>query len=283
MSEVQQRRALPEQLSDPRELWHELLDRALTAPGNLHGAYNRFYDYSFGNCLLLYIQGAEGPVATYKRWQDMGRQVVKGAKAMEILRPITIKKTGADGQVELGEDGKPKVFTKFKLVRAVFDYKDTTGEELPPIEVPEWSLDKALEKLEIERVPFHNYLSLLDGNTAGYSYERKIALNPAAPYPFKTQLHEISHIINGHTSEENQGQYTAHRGLWEFEAEGSAHLVGHELGVESEEEADVSRAYIQHWLGGERPPESSIRKVFTTADAILKAGRLSVAAETEAV
>jgi hypothetical protein len=30
------------------------------------------------------------PVATYKRWQAIGRQVLKGSKAAEIVRPITI-------------------------------------------------------------------------------------------------------------------------------------------------------------------------------------------------
>lgn len=251
--------------------WSHLLDEALTAPGNLHGAYSRFHDYSFGNCLLLFLQGCEGPVATYKRWESLGRHVLKGAKAKEILRPITIKREPEH------EGDEPRTFTRFKLVKAIFDYKDTAGDELPPFKAPEWDLDHALTNLDIKRVPFQHF----DGNTAGYSFERNVAINPVAPYPFKTMLHEVAHIQHGHTTGTAATEYTAHRGLCEFEAEGSAYLSGHEIGIQTAEDAEVSRAYIQGWLRGQSPPESSVRRVFTVTDQILRAGRMAIEASTE--
>ena len=100
----------PERSPERRDLdWQTLIETALTAPGNLGTCYSRFHQYSFLNNLLLLMQGVEGPVATYDRWRSIGRQVLKGSKAAEIVRPITIAKKNEDGEVESS-------FTRFKFV-----------------------------------------------------------------------------------------------------------------------------------------------------------------------
>jgi hypothetical protein len=45
-----------------------------------------------------------------------------------------------------------------------------------------------------------------------------------------------------------------------------------ELGATEQFDAAESRDYIQSWLRGEEPPESSVKKVFSTADKIYRAG-----------
>jgi hypothetical protein len=55
--------------------WNKLLNEALTAPGNLGNTYSRFHDYSITNELLFLMQGLHEPVASYSRWQSLGRQV----------------------------------------------------------------------------------------------------------------------------------------------------------------------------------------------------------------
>lgn len=258
---------MPSKTETTREIdWQALIETALTAPGHLGNVYNRFYSYSFMNQMLLLMQGVQEPVATYKRWQAMGRQVVKGAKAKEIVRPITVTRKNDDGEVEAS-------FLRFKAVKCLFTVSQTEGDPLPPApELPEWSLPRALKQLDIREVPYQ----LLDGNTQGYSVDRRYAINPVAVHPFKTTLHEVSHITAGHTVPEKLAEYLGHRGVYEFEAEGSAYLVANELQVLPEEQASGSRAYIQTWLQGERPAETSIRRVFATTDAILRAGRLAV-------
>ena len=62
----------------------------------------------------------------------------------------------------------------------------------------------------------------------------------------------------------------------EFEAEATAYLVGHELDVITDDQASESRAYCQSWLSGQNPPETSIRRIFASTNAILRAGRLAV-------
>lgn len=244
--------------------WSNLMNEALTAPGRMSSVYSRFYDYSVMNQLLLLSQGVFEPVATYQRWQDMGRQVVKGSTAKFILRPIQVK-------VEDRENpGETKTITKFKAVRCLFGVSETEGEDLPEYEPPEWNADRALGALAINRVAFKD----LSGNMQGYSIDRDIAINPVAGYPFKTLIHEVSHVEHGHTTPDGLKMYQAHRGLMEFQAEGAAYIVMNDLAVPDDQwDKEGSRHYIQTWLRGEKPSDAAIKDVFKVATRVLKAGR----------
>lgn len=242
--------------------YERLMQEALTMPGRLGSTYTRFYPYSFGNQVALFMQGAEGPVNTYDRWQAMGRQVKRGSKAKSILRPLMGKRTDDEGNEEMYARG-------FKWVRCIFQLSDTEGEELPPWEPPEWSRERALGALGIREVAFQ----MLDGNIQGYSSGHELAINPVAAYPMKTLIHELGHIVLGHTAPDAHDEYQSHRGLKEFQAESTAYLGMNELGALDRMDASESRGYIQHWLSGREPTERDIRQVFTATDKILKAGR----------
>lgn len=256
--------------------WAKVMDTALNSPGQLGQTYSRFHRYSFLNQIMLLMQGAKGPVASYQRWQDLGRQVVKGSRGYDIVRPIQVKIRGDvpagvanRGKPPEAENGdKPKTFTRFKVVRGAFTFSQTTGEELPEPEVPAWDFKRALGKLAISEVPFEHP----DGNCQGYSFERNVAINPVAAFPVKTRFHEIAHVELGHTVREQQAEYVQHRGLKEFEAEGAAYLSLTELGLSEMFDPAESRAYIQHWMNGDTPPDSSIRRVFKVTSSILNAG-----------
>lgn len=247
----------------PEVQWGSLMDEALNAPGHLGDTYCQGYEYSFGNQLYLRSQGAREPVASYDGWKKLGRQVLKGSRGLYIIRPITVK-----SKYEVDEHGQPKTYTKFKPVRGAFTYSQTEGEPLPERPPREWSRDQAISTLGIKVVQYTD-ISL---NKQGYSYDRNIAINPMAAYPLKTTWHELGHVEAGHTTTDQLEEYEQHRGLWEFEAEGTAYLGMHELGLDNEMNPAESRAYIQDWLSGETPPETSIRKVFKLTDTILKAG-----------
>lgn len=254
--------AAPERLTTPPE-WHDLLKAALEMPGQAGNTYNRFRRFSIGNQVLLMIQGLFEPVNTYKGWTALGRQVRKGSKAKSIYVPMFRKKEDKDGE-------EHQFLSGFKLVPSMFGVSETDGDDLPPYEPPTWSKERALAKLKITEVPFE----LLDGNVQGYSAGREVAINPVAVYPFKTLMHELGHIVAGHTSEDHMIEYGTHRGLKEFEAEASAYLILNELGALEQFNAAESRDYIQTWLAhdGAGPDEKSIRHVFSTADKILRAG-----------
>lgn len=240
------------------------MEEALTMPGQMSSVYSRFYNYSFNNQILLWMQGVTEPVNTYQRWSAMNRQVLKGSKAKAILRPITIKLKD-----ELDDKGQPRQLTKFKLVNCLFTASETEGDALPEYEPPDWSPERAVGALAIREVSF----DLLDGNTQGYSMGREVAINPVAEYPLKTLMHELGHVVLGHTSPEQQDEYQSHRGIKEFQAESTAYLTMNDLGATEHMDAPGSRAYIQMWLQGKKPTDAHIRDVFKATDTILRAGR----------
>jgi hypothetical protein len=176
--------------------------------------------------------------------------------------PITITKKDDDGEVE-------DSFTRFKLVKCLFAYSQTEGADIPMPEVPEWSLDRALSRLDIRRVTYR----FLDANATGYSYDRNMAISPVDEHPLMTAAHEAGHILLGHTTETSRAEYQQHRGLMEFGAESVAYLSMHELGTITDEETSESRGYIQNWLQTERPGDATIRQVFRATDQLLRAGR----------
>lgn len=256
--------------------WNELLDEALTAPGELGNVYARFHDYSLTNMLLFRMQGIHEPVASYSRWQSLGRHVLKGSRAKDVIVPVLVNEPTpqAEPEDEPIEQKRKRVarLIGFKVVRAVFALSDTDGAELPPAPLPGWDLQTALDKFGIHEVPFDS----TDGNLQGYSYGLEFAINPIAANRNKTTFHELGHIILGHTMPHHHEEYALHRGLMEFEAEAAAYLVMNELGQLDDETASHSRGYIRHWLQDEQPPEQSIRRVFKAAEAIVKAGRFDI-------
>jgi hypothetical protein len=257
--------------------WEQLLDEALTASGSTQGIYDRFYPYSFLNRIFLRMQGVHEPVATYARWKALGRQVLKGSKAKEIIRPILVHvQHGEHEDGKGGEEREPEDrVIGFKPVRCIFTVSETEGADPPPpMQLPAWDLHAALNTLGIRQVPFDE----LNGNVQGYLSGVEIAISPVAVHPEKTLFHELGHVVLGHTLPHALGAYQAHRGIMEFQAESMAYLTMHELGLLDEQSAGASRGYIQEWLDHERPPDQAIQQVFTATDRILKAGRLAVAA-----
>jgi hypothetical protein len=243
--------------------WGELLEEALEAPGQLSDTYNRFYPYSFLNQIALRMQGATEPVATYKKWLEMQRQVQRGSKALAILRPIVFNKEDEFGFQERKVRG-------FKWVKCLFQYSQTEGEDLPPYEPVAWSRERALASLAIKEVAFTE----LNGNIQGYANEDdELAINPAARWPLKTTMHELGHLVLKHPKW-SEDEYQQHRGIAEFQAEATAYLAMNEIGARDQMNPAESRAYIQNWLKTtNKPDEGQMRAVFTATDKILKAGR----------
>jgi antirestriction protein ArdC len=70
--------------------WSALLRDAVNQPGIISIAYSAFHNYSVGNQMLAYSQCAArdipiAPLATFKRWQELGRSVKKGRESITAL------------------------------------------------------------------------------------------------------------------------------------------------------------------------------------------------------
>src|SRR3990167_2080496 len=83
-------------MNTEKKSWSELITQAVNEPGEIMKAYNAFHRFSYGNVLLAWAQclGRNiplGPIATYPGWQQKGRHIKRGEKALTLCMPVTVK------------------------------------------------------------------------------------------------------------------------------------------------------------------------------------------------
>ena len=247
----------------------QLLADAVSKPGIISAAYSAFHNYSLGNMMAAAGQLADrgiplGPIASFMSWKEKGRTVKKGAKALALCMPITVKGKKQNGQGET-EDVS---FAKFAWKNNWFVMSDTEGEDFATeAKTAAWSSEKALIELDIKQVDF----DVPDGNCQGYAFGRNIAINPVAGLPHKTRFHELAHIVLGHTLEGRMSDdERTPRDIREVEAEGTAYILCALLDLPGLSE---SRGYLQDWLAGCEISERSAQRIYKAADTIFKAGQ----------
>jgi hypothetical protein len=249
-----------------RTRWAEMLVEAVNKPGLLLKAYSAFHGYSLGNriaaLMQCHLRGIEpGPINTYPGWQQLGRQVKRGEKAITLCMPLTRKITDDRGEAS-------RVASCFVWKPRWFVLSQTEGEEIQPPTIPSWDRSRALSALNITEVAFTD----TNGNVQGYARNREVAISPLAALPHKTLFHELAHIELGHTTEASftDAEHTP-RSLREVEAEAVALLLCESLELPG---SDFCRGYIQNWLRSDAIPEQSAQKIFGAADRILRAGQV---------
>lgn len=247
--------------------WSYLLNEAVNKPGIISSAYSIFHNYSIGNQLLAWSQCIArniqpSPIATYKKWQELGRQVKKGSKALSLCMPVTIKKNN-----NISEEKTDDYKQIFVIKRNWFLLNDTDGDDFVfELKHPIWNHKIALQNLDINLTEF----TMFNGNCQGYAEGRNIAINPLAYFPIKTMMHEIAHVILGHTYQENmQDSENLAKDIKEVEAESVAYILGSLLKINGLSE---SRGYIQSWLSNEKISDKSVQRIFGAVEKILKAG-----------
>jgi antirestriction protein ArdC len=255
--------------------WSALLIDAVNKPGIISEAYSAFHNYSVGNQLLAWAQCSSrniplGPLATFKRWQELGRHVKKGEKAIQLCMPVTISKKDSAGE-KTGE-----AFQAFVLRNNWFALSQTDGADFQnEAKTPEWDAALALAALDIREESFEH----ASGNCQGYALHRTIAINPVAALPHKTRFHEIAHVVLGHTAEQafHDDERTP-RDIREVEAESVAYICCTMLNLPGLAEC---RGYIQSWLNGASITDKTAQRIFGAAEKILKAGRPSLDTATK--
>ena len=245
----------------------QLLSDAVNQPGIISQAYSTFYNYSIGNQLWAWAQCLNrkiplGPIATFKKWQELGRKVQKGQKAISLVMPVTIAKKDEAGE-KTGD-----IFQLFTVRNNWFVLSQTEGEDYQhEVVTPQWDKTKALDALEITEINF----VMANGNVQGYAQDSSIAINPIAQYPHKTRFHEIAHVALGHTKEGRMDDdERTPRDIREVEAESVAYILCNLLGLPGLEE---SRGYIQNWLADGEISDKSAQRIFAAANKILEAGK----------
>ena len=251
----------PEQRKAEAEALHQKLTdqvEALTTSGEWRkflAFCASFHGYSLNNLLLILCQRPEASqVAGFRQWQAKGRQVRKGEKAIKIRGYSTKKVTEED---ENGDEVE-KQLARFPIL-SVFDIDQTDPiEGAEQIEHPAKRLQGDDETGILEAVT--KYLTSIGwsvgfenigGETNGYTRtdgSRRVVidagLSPAQAA--KTGLHEAGHVILH--SDDKVGEYVAHRGMKETEAESVAYVAAGMLGMDT---SAYSVGYVTGWAGGD--------------------------------
>ena len=226
----------------------------------------RFTRYSPTNCLLLWMQAEQrgvtlSRVAGYRAWQAMGRQVVKGAKAMAVRAPVRRRLTleEATEQARQGlrpafdPDGRPELAVRGFRLERVFRYEDTEGEPLP--EEPEvgyvtgdtpagaWDALSAL----VERDGYRLTAETEDGETRGHTNFTTRTVNVDPRYELAERMHILVHEL-GHVRCDHEGRRDVSRAQRETEAESVAFIVCTVLGLHL---GDVAAVYVGGWTDGD--------------------------------
>jgi antirestriction protein ArdC len=222
-----------------------------------------FHNYSFGNTILIMVQKpTASKVAGYNTWKKLGRQVVKGEKAIKILAPMIFKGEKEEKKDNGDVEKKEFSYMRFKTV-SVFDVSQTDGEEIPSL----------LEKLQGETEMYNKIMEIVpipceeeeitDGSNGYYHLvEKRIAIKKdnSEMQKLKTLVHEWGHHIlhNKEAKEKVTGD------VMELEAESVAFTVCHRLGIDT---SNYSFGYLIGWGNG----ESANAKIKMSGERIQKA------------
>ena len=224
----------------------------------------KFHNYSFNNTMLIAMQRPDATLVTsYKNWQSMGRQVMKGEKGITIIAPAPYKKMKEKEVLDenqrpiMGTDGKPKTeqvevtVPHFKAV-TVFDIAQTSGEPIQTL-APELltaavqdfdSFMQAIQKISPVPIRFDE----IDGNANGYYHnaDKKIVIKKglSESQTLKTAIHETAHAkLHDREIMESLG-VEKDRLTKEVEAESVAYCVCSSFGLDT---SDYSFPYIAGW------------------------------------
>jgi hypothetical protein len=228
-------------------------------------------------------EGREGSISgPFSFWKGIGRRVKKNEEGMFVLTPISFPRDRVDENGNKVRDPKTgKVLVdwvkngRYALRPSRFDLSQTEG---PDVEFPEVAFDLGglLCALEVELVPF----TMDDNACGGYCYGTEdgdfLAINPLYPDPLGVLLHELAHIVLGHTQESrnvwvSEADRTP-RDLRELGAEGTNLILQSTLG-NTDAEA-YSRGYMQNWNLNKytEMPERAADDIFAAGNIIYRAG-----------
>lgn len=230
----------------------------------------RFHHYSPTNQLLLAAQGADGLVASYKRWAtipsvDGGTcQVRRGERALRVIAPIMIAGDDTTSDERLKGFRAVPVFHQGQLV-APPNLGAPIPQRLRGADVPQRVWDAMVAEL----------------NDAGFGVERRRPRRHESPFgetdfkhrtvvvradvdpaqALKTLVHERAHVL---LHDPSIDQRSLSRAVREVEAETVAYLVLVAVGVDS---GTYTVPYVTGWASG------NVELVRATAERCLASAR----------
>jgi biotin carboxyl carrier protein len=265
---------------------------------------SRLYGYSANNVLLIIAQYRElygagkvstpmpSYVASYRRWQQVGRQVIRGQTGLAIIAPmrgIARVATDDDGTVvrvlhgdetpASGEHEALRPWMRGFTIEKVFAAEQTTGDPIPSAPAPRLlsgeaprGLGEAVLKLiesrgfTVSTVSDARQLQGANGLTSFVAKTVQVRADMDDAAMVKTALHEAAHVLM-HAPDDGRivGLSRGHR---EVEAESVAFIVARVHGMPTDE---YSFPYVAAWAGDDplNVVAKTAQRVATTAKEII--------------
>lgn len=238
---------------------------------------SHFHRYSFNNLILILLQRPSATqCASYRTWKQLGRQVRKGERGIEILVPVLTRVYASrkSGQAEEEHDLEPELsqgtsqqenelmpcgykVVGFKIGHT-FDVSQTEGAPLPSLINMALAGDdqgvyaalaafaKQILTIDVELVEAH---SPTWGGACRYGEEGRavqilVAANRSLLFRAQTLAHELGHAL---LHSDQQYRMQTPRSRIECEAESVAFCILHHFGLDV---GEVAFGYLAHWGDG---------------------------------
>jgi hypothetical protein len=218
---------------------------------------SKFYNYSFHNQMLIWIQtrGQAQHVAGARQWeQKFGRTVKDWKSAISILAPARSKK-----EIDNPETGQKELRERmYFIAKSVYDVSATAPipghpKSFEPVSRKDWSKDSNEDVEEIKHLisaleewakeqGIKVDIEEMDGEKGGYSAGGKIAINSTFKgiNMFSTYVHEVAHEILHWKDKEGK---LSSRQQKEIDAETTAYIVLKHFGFETQDTSN----YLALW------------------------------------
>ncbi len=198
-----------------------------------------FKTYSFSNTVLIFKQMPTATnVAGFNAWKRLGRQVIKGEKAIRILAPIVERK-----KCDLVDSSMNKSIKGFRSV-SVFDISQTEGKDLPQV-IAKLEGDDILNLVDdltivAAKIGFkvvsYRFNNDVNGDCDFHSRTIRLEETNGGIQKIKTLSHELAHALNHENASD--------RATAELEAEAIAFVFCSYFGIDT---SMYSFGYIASW------------------------------------
>jgi hypothetical protein len=233
-------------------------------------AMGKFHNYSFGNILEIARQKPDATrIAGMYAWNQLGRKVIKGQKAIRILAPMIgfRRKDDKEAEKDITKQNKP-VLVGFRSA-FIFDVSQTEGAPLPELaerikgSVGEYR-ERLIDFLIAQGIELEFKESIAPA--LGMSYGGRIAILPGqtAAEEFSTLVHEIAHELLHKAHRRTATTKTVR----ETEAEAIAFVVSQTIGLDA---GHAAADYIHLYHGNASLLAESLEVIQRTSALILSA------------
>lgn len=256
--------------------------------------FANFHQYSFTNKMLVYIQRPDATkVASFKKWKEKNRQVVKGAKGITIFVPIFDKDKNPLQNPEAEGKSRPMRFTTGN----VFDISDTKpiNDEGEVPETPQWWGDNTPDETCDELFDLVQIAATSEGidvtrhastkGEKGYSAGGHINISSDVEGAGKvaTMVHEYAHeLMHRPESKFFVGQEDiSSKEVKELQAESVSYIVMKHYGIQVEHQT----TYLALWKANSESIERNMATLSKVSEYIIRkldgAAGAEMAAEKE--